>query len=65
MFLGLFKGVDLSQFHCDVCELAKHKCVFFQYVIQELQYLLILFIVMLGDLRQFIIVEIWHSKLGF
>ena len=29
MFLGLFKGFDLGQFHCDVCELAKHKHVSF------------------------------------
>ena len=29
MFHGLFKRFDLGQFHCDVCELAKHKCVSF------------------------------------
>ena len=26
MFLSLFKGFDLVQFHCDVFELEKHKC---------------------------------------
>ena len=30
MFPGLFDGVDLHIFHCDVCELAKHKHVSFQ-----------------------------------
>ena len=29
MFLGLFKGFDLGQFHYDVCEPAKHKHVSF------------------------------------
>ena len=29
MFLGLFKGFDLGQFHYDVCELAKHMHVSF------------------------------------
>ena len=29
MFPSLFKGFDLGQFHCDVCELAKHKLASF------------------------------------
>ena len=27
MFPHLFKGLDISDFHCDICELAKHTCV--------------------------------------
>ncbi|RDX66851.1 hypothetical protein CR513_54342, partial [Mucuna pruriens] len=27
MFPQLFQGLDISKFHCDVCELAKHTCV--------------------------------------
>ena len=29
MFPSLFKGFDLGMFHCEVCKLAKHKCVSF------------------------------------
>ena len=29
MLLDLFKRFDMDQFHCDVCELAKHKYVSF------------------------------------
>ena len=29
MFPSLFKGLDVEHFHCEVCELAKHKCVSF------------------------------------
>lgn len=29
MFPQLFQGLDISKFHCDVCELAKHTCVSF------------------------------------
>ena len=29
MFPLLFKGIDLKNRHCDICELAKHKRVFF------------------------------------
>ena len=29
MFPHLFQGLDISEFHCDVCELAKHTRVSF------------------------------------
>ena len=29
MFPSLFKGLDVEYFHCEVCELAKHKRVYF------------------------------------
>ena len=29
MFPLLFKGIDVENLHCDICELAKHKRAFF------------------------------------
>ena len=29
MFPLLFKGIDEEKLHCDVCELAKHRCATF------------------------------------
>lgn len=29
MFTALFKGLDFSDFHCDVCEIARHTRVSF------------------------------------
>ena len=29
MFPYLFQGLDISEFHCETCELAKHTCVSF------------------------------------
>ena len=57
MLRGLFKGFDLDRFHYDSYELAKHKHVSFpiRNTIQELQCLLLLFIVMFKDPLQFII----------
>ena len=48
LFPSLFKSLSVENFHCEVCELAKHKRIPFQLVIKEVLFLFILFTVTFG-----------------
>ena len=48
MFPSLFKGFDVKNFQCEVCELAKHKCVSFP----------------ISNKRSYILFYLIHSDLG-
>ena len=48
MFPSLFKSLDAESFHCEVCELAKHKRVAFSISNKRSFFLSILFTVIFG-----------------